>query len=80
MIWGERNTTDTLVCSESNAGNLSVLCTNGPFDKRMCIHNFDEQFPYRIGLGVYGLFVVFFGCFGNLFTLISLPYAAKKQR
>ena len=69
-----------LTCNEANAKNLSRICADEQFNEDYCIHNFDEQWPWRIGLGVWGLIVLLFGGFGNLFTIVSLPYAARKQR
>ena len=69
-----------LTCSETNAKNLSRICTDEQFNKEFCIHDFDEQLSWRIGLGVWGLIILLLGGFGNLFTIVALPYAARKQR
>ena len=73
-------TNSSLTCNESYANELNKMCTSVIFEKELCIHNFEEQLPWRIGLGVWGLLVLVFGGFGNLFTIVSLPYAARKQR
>ena len=70
----------SLICNDSYANELNNLCANVQFDKELCIHNFEEQWPWRIGMGIWGLIVLIFGGFGNLFTIVSLPYAARKQR
>ena len=73
-------TNRSLTCNESYANELNEICTSELFDKEVCIHNFEEQWPRRIALGVWGMVVLVFGGFGNLFTIVSLPYAARKQR
>ena len=73
-------TNRSLTCNETYANELNEICTSELFDKELCIHNFATQWPRRIGLGVWGLVVLVFGGFGNLFTIVSLPYAARKQR
>ena len=82
MLQQEENkmTNRSLTCNESYANELNEICTSELFDKEVCIHNFEEQWPRRIALGVWGMVVLVFGGFGNLFTIVSLPYAAKKQR
>ena len=75
--------TDTFTCDSSNKTHtfyLSEFCTNGTYDKDNCILDLDEKIPFRAGLGVWGLIVMVFGVFGNLFTLISVPYASKRRR
>ena len=76
------NATD-LSCDGGNKTHaflLSKLCTNGSYDESVCIPQLDEQRPYRIGLGVWALVVMAFGVFGNVFTLLAIPYAAGRQR
>ena len=70
----------SLICNVTYANYLNEMCTGRQFVEEICIHNFEEQRPWRIGLGVWGLIVLVFGGFGNLFTIVSLPYAARKQR
>ena len=40
----------------------------------------DEKRPWRIALGVWTLIVIAVGIFGNVFTLLAIPYAARRQR
>ena len=61
--------------------NISKLCVNGLYNEVLgCIPHLDEQRSYRIALGVWSIIVTIFGLFGNLFTLLAIPYAAKRQR
>ena len=61
---------------------LSKLCVNGSnidgaydcFDKSM------EKCPYRNGLGVWAIVIIFIGVSGNLLTLLAIPYAARHRR
>lgn len=78
-----KHNTKEFSCNKNNQthlGYLSQLCTNGAYDKLLCIPDLEEQIPFRAGLGVWGLVIVLFGVFGNLLTLLSVPYAAKRQR
>ena len=66
--------------NETNIGVLSTLCTNGSYNYTQCIPNIEEQAPYRIALGVWGSILMLFGVFGNIFTLLAIPYASKRRR
>ena len=82
-ITDNRNLAALFTCNPHNdthIGALSKLCTDGSYDKTLCIPDLEEQSPYRAGLGAWGLVVVFFGVFGNLMTLVAIPYAAKRKR
>ena len=68
------------VCDGTNNYYLSKLCVNGSYEETLCIPELDRQLPYRVALGVWGLIVMVFGVIGNLLTLLSIPYAAQKQR
>jgi hypothetical protein len=77
------NNTNVFTCNTNNKthlGYLAELCTNGTYGKELCIPELEEKVPFRACLGVWGLIVVLFGVFGNLLTLISVPYASKRQR
>jgi hypothetical protein len=61
---------------------LSKLCVNGSningeYD---CFDKSFEHCPYRKSLGVWAIIIMFIGVFGNLLTLLAIPYAARKQR
>ena len=74
---------DHLSCDaehKTDVGILSHLCVNGSYDQNLCIYHLDEQRPYRIALGIWALIVMMLGVFGNLITLLAIPYAAKRQR
>ena len=66
--------------NDTHIGTLSRLCTDGTYNKTLCIPDLEEQSTYRAGLGAWGLVVVFFGVFGNLMTLMAVPYAGKRKR
>ena len=75
--------TGNLTCDGENKthiGLLSKLCVNGSYDEDLCIPQLHQQRPYRMALGVWALIVMAFGVFGNIFTLLAIPYAAKRQR
>ena len=77
------NSTNIFTCDNKNKTHLfllSELCTNGTYNETLCIRDLEEEAPFRAGLGVWGIIVVLFGVFGNLFTLIAVPYAFKRQR
>ena len=77
------NSTHILACDANekcNLFNLSNLCTNGTYNETRCIPDLEERIPFRVGMGVWGIIVVLFGVLGNLITLISVPYASKRQR
>ena len=73
-----------LFCSEQNKSHiyqLSKFCVNGStYSKDLCIPELTQQRPHRIAIGVWAFVVMVFGVFGNIFTLLAIPYAAKKQR
>lgn len=80
------NSNDTLhlVCTDQIKGHiyqLSKICVNGStYSRDVCIPELDQQRPYRIAIGIWALVVMIFGVSGNIFTLLAIPYAAKKQR
>jgi heme/copper-type cytochrome/quinol oxidase subunit 2 len=73
---------DEIACDGKNKthiGLLSTLCVNGSFNELHCMPP-DEKRPWRIALGVWTLIVIAVGIFGNVFTLLAIPYAARRQR
>ena len=55
---GTNNNTNIFTCNTSNKthlGYLSELCTNGTYDKEICIPELEEKIPFRACLGVWGL-------------------------
>ena len=73
-----------LVCNGLNQTHIYILskvCMNrDTFEKDLCVPGLDQRRPCRIAVGVWALIVMTFGVFGNIFTLLAIPYAAKKQR
>ena len=77
--------TNIFICDSDNKDKshllyISEFCTNGTNNKAIYIPELDEKLSSRAGLAGWGLIVALFGVFGNLFTLISVPYASKRQR
>ena len=65
--------------NKTHIGLLSTICVNGSFNELHCIPP-DEKRPWRIALGVWTLIIITVGIFGNVFTLLAIPYAARRQR
>ena len=72
ISWNKENIT--------KSGIYSILCVNGSFNASLCLPDIDETRPWRIALGVWTLFVIIVGILGNVFTLLAIPYAARRQR
>ena len=63
---------------------LSHICTNGSDTTNYECYNkyyLEESMPYviRKGLGIWLILVGIIGGIGNLYTLISIPFAAKRR-
>ena len=70
-------------CSTSDSMYmLNVLCTNGSDSSNLeCVKDHGPiTDASRISTGVWHIFIAFIGIFGNITTLIAIPYAAKKKR
>ena len=64
---------------------LSYLCTNGSDTTGLeCYNNFyasnQTAYVFRKGLGIWLILVGLFGSFGNLYTLLSIPFAANRKQ
>ena len=53
---------------------------NGSFDVSFCINLLDDRRLWRVALGIWSIVVTVVGLFGNIFTLLAIPYAAQRQR
>ena len=53
---------------------------NGSFDVSFCINLLDDRRSWRMALGIWSIIVTVVGLFGNIFTLLAIPYAAQRQR
>ena len=53
---------------------------NGSFDVSFCINLLDDRRSWRVALGIWSVVVAVVGVFGNIFTLLAIPYAAQRQR
>ena len=53
---------------------------NGSFDVSFCINLLDDRRSWRVALGIWSIVVTVVGLFGNIFTLLAIPYAAQRQR
>ena len=61
---------------------LNDMCTNG-FDASTleCFKSYGQMTDAsHISTGIWHIFIALVGIFGNLTTLIAIPYAAKKKR
>ena len=70
-------------CSTSeNIYMLNEMCTNGSNPSNLeCYKDHGPMTDaIRISTGVWHIFIAFIGIFGNMTTLIAIPYAAKKKR
>ena len=70
-------------CSNSNQLYLlNQLCTNG--SDSALLECYKNQGPMtdisRLATGIWHISIAFIGIFGNVTTLIALPYAAKRKR
>ena len=70
-------------CSTSeNINMLNEMCTNGSNPSNLeCYKDHGPMTDAsRISTGVWHILIAFIGIFGNITTLIAIPYAAKKKR
>ena len=70
-------------CSTSeNIFMLNELCMNGSNSSNLeCYKDHGSMTnASRISTGVWYIFIALIGIFGNITTLIAIPYAAKKKR
>ena len=65
--------------NKTHIGILSTLCVNGSFREDVCVPE-DEKRQWRMALGAWAIVIVLIGIFGNTFTLLAVPYAARRQR
>ena len=61
---------------------LSRICLNGSHSNQSeCVKFYDSNVSIiRKGIGIWFLLVAILGTFGNLMTLIAIPYAARHKR
>ena len=85
MIYDKLNTRIENNHSCSTAGRIYLLndmCTNGFDDSTLeCFKSYGRMTDVsHISTGIWHIFIGLVGIFGNLTTLIAIPYAAKKKR
>ena len=71
-----------LTCDGENKTHIAILsnlCSNGHFREDLCVPE-NEKRPWRIALGAWALVIALIGICGNIFTLLAVPYAARRQR
>ena len=69
------------LCNITTVDELSILCTNGSDTSSMeCVTITDPtHLVMRYILATWFLLIFIFGTFGNLATLLSIPFAAKRR-
>ena len=75
---------NNLICDKSRVNNVSFLskaCVDGTDDGTLdCLPHEEIEVICRIVLGVWGIITIIIGVFGNVLTLVAIPYAAYKKR
>ena len=75
---------DSPVCKEDNIHFMSNFCLNVSQDREACFPEKYKSHDGEVGIaiiaGILCTINAFIGTFGNLLTLIAIPFAAKRKK
>ena len=75
---------DSPVCREDNVHFMSNFCLNVSQDRDTCFPEKYKSHDGEVGIaiiaGILCTINAFIGTFGNLLTLIAIPFAAKRKK
>ena len=67
------------ICNRSIIKNISRICTEQPHTEEYPCY---PKYLKEVGVyfGIWCIFICFLGMFGNLLTMLAIPYAANRRK